>query len=374
MTSTARGVVLRAFNEALTLEEAPVPDPGEGALVARIELGGVCGTDVHLHHGNLPIPTPVILGHEAVGRVWKLGKGVTTDFNGEPLHEGDSIIWASNIPCGTCHWCVVEQERTLCENRKVYGINQRFDEEPRLSGGWAEAIYLQPGSAVFRLPDGIAPEQAIALGCAGPTTVKGVLETVRIGVGDTVVVQGSGPVGIAAAMYAHLAGAGQVIIVGGPANRLELAREIGVGHHHLDIFAITDQAERMRRVLALTPQGRGADVVLECTGVPGAVAEGMEMVRRNGQYLVLGQYTDRGETPINPHVITRKQLKIYGSWAFAEAQYGRYVRTLPQLAARFDLARLVTYYPLAEANRALADMASGAVMKAVLKVDAEAAS
>jgi threonine dehydrogenase-like Zn-dependent dehydrogenase len=299
---------------------------------------------------------------------------VTTDFTGEPLREGDSITWASNIPCGTCHWCVVEKERTLCENRKVYGINQRFDEGPRLSGGWAEAIYLQPGSAVFRLPDGIAPEQAIALGCAGPTAVKGVLETVRIGVGDTVVVQGSGPVGIAAAMYAHLAGAGQVIIVGGPANRLELAREIGVGHHHIDIFSITEQAERIGRVLALTPQGRGADVVLECTGVPSAVAEGMEMARRNGQYLVLGQYTDRGETPINPHVITRKQLKVYGSWAFAEAQYARYVRTLPQLAARFDLGRLVTYYPLAEANQALADMASGAVMKAVLQVDAGTAS
>jgi hypothetical protein len=89
-------------------------------------------------------------------------------------------------------------------------------------------------------------------------------------------------------------------------------------------------------------------------------------VRRNGRYLVLGQYTDRGETPINPHVITRKQLKVYGSWAFAEKHYLRYVESLPQLAARFDLARLITPYPLAEANRALADVAGGAVMKAVL--------
>src|SRR5919106_485915 len=162
----ARGAVLRTFNEPLTLEEAPVLDPDPGALIARVDMGGVCGTDVHLHHGNLPIPTPVILGHEAVGRVEKLGAGVTTDFNGEPLQEGDAIAWASNIPCGRCYWCVVEKERTLCENRKVYGINQRFDREPRLSGGWAEFIYLQPGSAVFKLPAGISPVQAIALGCA----------------------------------------------------------------------------------------------------------------------------------------------------------------------------------------------------------------
>ncbi len=370
MTTMARGAVLRAFNEPLTLEEAPVPDPEPGALVARIDLAGICGTDVHLHHGNLPIPTPVILGHEAVGRVEKLGEGVTTDFNGEPLREGDAIAWASSIPCGHCFWCVVEKERTLCENRKIYGINQRFDREPRLSGGWAEFIYLQPGSAVFKLPAGISAEQAIALGCAGPTAVHGVLEIVGIGVGETVVVQGSGPVGLAAAMYAQLAGAARTIIVGGPASRLAVAREIGVGDLHIDIFATPDPAERTRQVLAATPGGRGADVVLECAGVPSAVPEGFELVRRNGRYLVLGQYTDRGAVPINPHVITRKQLKVYGSWAFSEPEYARYVATLPQLAARFDLSRLVTRYPLAEANRALSDMASGSVMKAVLEPEA----
>lgn len=372
MATMARGVVLRAFNEPLTLEEAPVPDPERGALIASIDLAGICGTDVHLHHGNLPIPVPVILGHEAVGRVAKLGAGVSTDFNGEPLREGDAIAWASSIPCGHCYWCVVEQERTLCENRKIYGINQRFDQEPRLSGGWAEVIYLQPGSAVFKLPAGISAEQAIALGCAGPTAVHGVLEIVGIGVGETVVVQGSGPVGLAAAMYAQLAGAAKTIIVGGPTSRLDLAREIGVGDLHIDIFATADPDERRRKVLAATPGGRGADVVLECAGVPSAVPEGLELVRRNGRYLVLGQYTDRGAVPINPHVITRKQLKVYGSWAFSEPQYARYIATLPQLAARFDLGRLVTRYPLAEANRALAEMASGSVMKAVLEPDGQA--
>ena len=101
MPTTARGVVLRAFNEPLTLEEAPVLDPEPGAIVARVDLAGICGTDVHLHHGNLPIPTPVILGHEAVGRVEKLGDGVTADFNGEPLREGDAIAWASSRTVGS---------------------------------------------------------------------------------------------------------------------------------------------------------------------------------------------------------------------------------------------------------------------------------
>ncbi|MCA9877999.1 MAG: zinc-binding dehydrogenase [Thermomicrobiales bacterium] len=366
LPASASGVVLNAFNAPLTLESAPIPEPEPGAVIARIDLAGICGTDVHLHHGNLPIPTPVILGHEAVGRVAKLGPGVIADYNGAPLREGDAIAWASSIPCGHCYWCVVEGERTLCETRRIYGINQRFDTGPRLSGGWAEYIYLQPGSAIFRLPSGTTPQQAIALGCAGPTAVHGVVEIVGINVGETVVVQGSGPVGLASAMYAQLAGAAKTIIVGGPASRLALAHEIGVGDVHIDIFAVPDPEERKRLVLAETPAGRGADVVLECAGVPGAVPEGFEFARRNGRYLVLGQYTDRGATPINPHVITRKQLKVYGSWAFAEPQYAKYVNTLPQLAARFDLERLITTYPLAEANQALADMARGEVMKAVL--------
>ena len=362
----AAAVVLSEFGASLKLESAPVPEPGPGAVVAKIDLAGVCGTDVHLHHGQLPIPLPIVLGHEAVGRVLRLGEGLTTDFSGRPLRQGDAIVWSSNIPCGKCYWCVVAAERTLCETRKVYGVNQRFDDFPRLSGGWAEAIYLQPGSAIFRLPEDLSPDQVIALGCAGPPAVHGVIDVAGISPGDTVVVQGSGPVGIASAMYAHLAGASLVIIVGGPAGRLQLAREIGVGDVHIDIFEIPDGNERVRLVLDATPSRRGADVVLECAGVPGAVAEGWEMARRGGTFLALGQYTDRGTVPLNPHLITRKQLRIVGSWGFAEKHYIGHIQALPHLSSRFDLTRLITRYRLDEADRALADMAAGAVMKPVL--------
>ncbi len=367
MKSPARAVVLREFNAPLALETVAVPEPGPGAVIAQVDLAGVCGTDVHLHHGQLAIPLPVILGHEGVGRVARLGEGVHTDFSGNPLREGDRIAWSSNIPCGRCHWCVVAGERTLCETRKVYGVNQRFDQFPHLSGGWADAIYLQPGSAIFRLPDGVTPEHVIALGCAGPTAVHGVIDVTGITAGATVVVLGSGPVGIASAMYAHLAGAARVILVGGPAGRLDLAREIGVGDVHIDIFEFPDAAERVRLVLDATPGRRGADVVLECAGVPEAVAEGWEMARRGGSFLALGQYTDRGSVPLNPHVITRKQLRILGSWGFAEKHYLGHIGALPRLADRFDLPRLITRYPLPDANQALADMAAGRVMKPVLE-------
>jgi threonine dehydrogenase-like Zn-dependent dehydrogenase len=366
MSMTARGAVLRAFHQPLEIADAEIPSPEPGAVVARIGLAGICGTDIHLSHGNLPIPTPLILGHEAVGTVAALGEGVVTDFTGAPLSVGDAITWTSSIPCGRCHWCVVEGERTLCETRRVYGINQRFDQFPRLSGGFAEAIYLQPGSAIFKLPDDVTPEMVIALGCAGPTAYHGVVDITGIRPGDTVLVQGAGPVGIAAAMYAHLGGAARVLLVGGPQERLDLARAMGVGTDWLDIFSMSDPAERLAWTLERTPFGRGADVVLECTGVPTAVQEGMDAARRNGKMLVLGQYTDRGPTPINPHVITKKQLTMLGSWAFAERHYLGHLRNLPAMQARFGLDPLITRYRLDQVNEAMADMATGAVMKPVL--------
>jgi len=83
--------VLNEFNTSISIEAVPVPEPEPGAVVASLALAGVCGTDVRLHHGQLPIPLPVVLGHEGVGRVWRLGGGIDTDFSGNPLREGDAI-------------------------------------------------------------------------------------------------------------------------------------------------------------------------------------------------------------------------------------------------------------------------------------------
>lgn len=204
----------------------------------------------------------------------------------------------------------------------------------------------------------------IALGCAGPTAVHGLLEVAPVRVGETVVVQGAGPVGLAAAMLAHLSGAGRVIVIGAPASRLERAQRMGVGDEHVDIETMT-RDERLAYVRAVT-DGRGADLVVECTGVPGAVAEGIDLCRHGGRYLVLGQYTDHGPTGFNPHLITRKQLQLLGSWAFSAAHFGRYVRTVPHLVARFDIAQLVEEFPLHRAQDAIDASRAGSVGKAVL--------
>ena len=356
---------LRAFGSPVQeTGHEPVP-AGPGAIVADVTHAGICGTDMHLQHGRMDIPLPVILGHEAVGVVRELGDGVTVDALGEPLQVGDAITWMSNIPCGTCFFCTTEQQPSLCDSRLVYGINQSSGRWPHLSGSWSEQMYLQPGSTVVKLAADTSPDDVIALGCAGPTATHAFRSMAAPRAGEVVVVQGSGPVGLASAMLATLAGAARVVLVGGPAGRLETARRLGIGDVHIDVFA-TSAEERLAQVLAETEVGRGADLVIEATGVPSAVAEGIDFARRAGTYLVVGQYTDQGTTMVNPHHITRKQLRVLGSWAFSAADHLEYVRSVPALAQRFDLSALVTHYPLADANVALADMRSGTTLKPVL--------
>ena len=370
MTAQSRAVVLTAFEEPFELKTFDVPSPGENAVVVNVEYAGVCGTDVHLQAGRMAIPTPVVLGHETGGRIAALGAGSTHDVLGAPLAIGDAVAWQNSIACGRCKYCLVEQQPTLCiGSRRIYGINQPADAHPHLSGGWADSMYLQPGTTLVKLPEGVTPRDVIPLGCAGPTAVHGVLYETKIGFGDTVVVQGSGPVGVAAAIYAQLSGAGKVIIVGGPASRLETTAALGVGHHHFNVMDGTSTEERVAAVKALTPLGLGADVVIECAGIPSAVAEGIDMARPGAQYCVIGQYTDHGTTPINPHFITRKQLTVQGSWGFSPQHFIRYINTLPRLLAEFDLPSILTEYPLDKANDAIADVRAGTVMKAVLRPD-----
>jgi threonine dehydrogenase-like Zn-dependent dehydrogenase len=361
-----RAVVLRAFGEPLAIEEFELPSTVEaGAMVVASRYGGVCGTDLHLQQGHLPVPTPLVLGHEGLGPVHELGPGVTHDATGAPLGQGDPVMWASSISCGLCVPCRMHRDPTLCEHRQTYGVNRPTTTPPALSGSWAEYIYLRPGTTVVKLPEGTDPVAAMSLACAGPTMVRALGERRPVRLGEVVVVQGSGPVGLAAAALAQLSGASTVILAGGPAGRLALAAEVGIGDHHVNVVESDDPAAALAHVVELTG-GRGADLVVECTGVPAAIAQGLQLARRGGSYLVVGQYTDSGDTAINPHQIVHRRLDIVGSWAFTGAHLVKYVQLLPALLERFDLARLVTCYGITDHAAALAGVASGTVMKAVL--------
>jgi threonine dehydrogenase-like Zn-dependent dehydrogenase len=191
----------------------------------------------------------------------------------------------------------------------------------------------------------------VGAGCALTTAIHGI-ERAPISWGDVVVIQGTGPVGLAALAVAIQAGATRIIAIGGPPHRLELARQFGADVV-IDADANPDLADRRKQVIEAAG-GFGADIVIECVGHPEAVNEGIEYCRDGGKFLVLGQYANAGNISFNPHTITRKQLQVIGSWGFEPRHVDRALTLLHQTKWKDHFASQVTHrFPLAQADEAL---------------------
>lgn len=361
---TAKAAVMTDFHQPLEIRQYSLPEKIElGAVLVKVEMAGICGTDVHLWKGQLPIPRPIILGHETVGVIERMGEGLETDWTGEPLREGDRVTWSAGMLCGHCYHCAVIRQPTRCLNRSAYGISFNCDDAPHFSGGYAEYIYLRPRTAIFKLTD-VSAEAITGAGCALVTAIHG-LERTGISWGDKVVIQGSGPVGLAALAVAKSSGASTTIVIGGPTPRLKLAQDFGTDYT-INIGEIADSAVRLDEVKRLT-KGYGADAVIECVGAPSVVPEGFEMCRDGGKYLVLGHYGDAGAVPINPHIITRKQLTVYGSWASEPRHMAAAIEFLKKQGERFPFDRLVSHrFPLDRTFEALQTTAQWSSSKSVI--------
>ncbi|HET9479230.1 MAG TPA: zinc-binding dehydrogenase [Pyrinomonadaceae bacterium] len=361
---TSRAAVLTNYEAPLELKEFPIPESIEpGAALVKVKLAGICGTDVHLWHGQLPIPLPVILGHETVGVIEEVGEGLTHDWSNNPIAAGDRITWSSSINCNECYYCRVKPEPTRCLKRKAYGISYDCSVAPHLFGGYADYIYLRPGTAIFKIPEQLPTEAVVGAGCALVTSLHGI-ERIGVRMGDNVVIQGSGPVGLACLAVAKAGGAAQIIIFGGPPHRLQLATRFGADVS-IDVDASSVE-ERKARVMELTG-GFGADVVLECVGIPQAVTEGVELCRDGGRYLVLGHYGNAGTIPFNPHIVTRKQLTMAGSWGFEPRHTQAALKFLSRTRDQFPFEQLVsTPFPLDRAFDALQATASWSTAKSAI--------
>ncbi|MBM4421843.1 MAG: zinc-binding dehydrogenase [Chloroflexi bacterium] len=356
--------VMTAPHKPIEVHNLPAAKIEPGGVLLETIFSEVCGTDVHLHHGRLAgVPYPIIPGHVSVGRVIETG-GAVSDVDGNPITVGSVVTFLDvHETCHACWYCLVAKASTRCPHRKVYGIT--YSASDGLLGGWCEHIYLKPKVKTILLPARVRPERLIAAGCGLPTAVHAI-ERAAIALGDIVAVQGSGPVGLNAAILALLSGAGGVIVIGDPANRLQAAKEYGVDE--VISVAETTPAERADRVKALTG-GRGADITIEATGAPAAVKEGVAMTRDGGRYVIVGQYTDAGEVSINPHTeINKKHLEIRGCWGSDFSHVYRMVNVLARHGDRVGWEKMISReYGLNEMNTALQDVAAGRVVKAVVR-------
>jgi threonine dehydrogenase-like Zn-dependent dehydrogenase len=217
---------------------------------------------------------------------------------------------------------------------------------------------------VIALPAELDWRAFLAGGCGMPTALYAVTLG-EVAFGDTVVVQGAGPVGLSAAVLAQLRGAGAVIVVGGPEIRLAAATRLGADAV-VDIGSTTPR-ERLAAIRAATG-GRGADVRFEATGAPGAVPEGMRLTRDAGRYVVAGQYTDVGVATFNPHLdLNRKHLEIRGCWGSDAGHLYRAVQVMTRYARQFPWTDLISKeYSLDQAQAALEDVTAQRVVKALI--------
>lgn len=381
---SAHGVLAATLVEPghYEITEYPLPDPAPGCLLVKMQVSGICGTDKHTYQGYVgqyggagtprPIPFPIIQGHENVGTIAAIGSGPQwTDFEGVPLRVSDLVVVGANVSCGTCYYCRHDFPYYCCENTVDYGNNISAKNPPHLFGGWSQYLYVVPGSFLVKVPAELPPEMAVLAEImavtAGLDRAKQISafpsESFRFD--DSVVVLGTGPLGMCFVMKARMLGAGTIIAVDLSDYRLRFAAKLGADH--VINAATTSQPERQAMVRELT-HGRGADVVVECAGVPQAVRESLDMLRVGGLLVEAGNFSDMGEVSISPHRhLCAKNVRILGVGGEEAAAYGPSMRQMARYAKQYPLGEFVTHrFGLTQVGAAMKKSMAADSMKVVI--------
>ena len=274
-------VVFNGSKLPLQKKKFPLPENLEDdqALV-EITLSTVCGSDVHTWLGHRPFPTPCILGHEMVGKIVNIGN-LQTDYTGQKLVIGDRVVWSMTAGCGECFFCEKKLPQK-CTKMFKYG-HVKCDEQPYFTGGFANYVQIKKGSNVFKVPSELSDEEVAPLMCAASTITSG-LDYGDFHTCDYVVIQGCGALGMYACAFTKVLGAKKVIAIDLNNNRLELAKQFGADY----TLNAKDIGENIPDEIMKITQNRGADVIIEVTGDPSVIKEGIQMLRIGGTYILLG--------------------------------------------------------------------------------------
>lgn len=360
----AKAAVFMGANVPFEVREFPVTPPPAGYAQMELIASGVCGTDLHIHGGKLEENAPAIIGHEFVGRITAADAAEAAAFG---LAVGDAVIADIAVPCGECPLCQSGDDAN-CVNM---GLTNGGDIEvaPHLYGGYTEVNYT-PLTNLIKVPAGVDPTVAAAFACPGPTAIHAVRLAERANIDlskmKVAVVQGLGPVGMFAVMYLKRLGIEKVYAITTGANtcRDEAARALGADR----VFSLKAEGEAaVTAALQAENNGLGVDLCFEASGAPAAVAQGIDILRNRGVYLIPGQYSESGAVAIQPQLITFKALQILGSSQYSFPDVHDYVAFLaenPDLQPK--IAALTAPYPIAQVNEAFADAKAGKNIKTLL--------
>ena len=237
----------------------------------------------------------------------ELGEGIDNDMRGDKLRIGDRITWSEYFFDGQCYYREVLDMPQKCHGVRKYG-HDRADEDPHFLGGFAEYCYILPGTWILKLPDELSDEEATPLNC-GVATMVSVTEAAEIALGDAVVIQGLGLLGLYGAAMAKARGARCVIGLDAVASRLDAAKKFGADRvidvGRTSAKALIDEVRKLCR-----PDG--ADVVIEVCGVPDVIPQGLQMLRTGGRYVLGGLVNPNANVTIDTNILLRRWITMRG--------------------------------------------------------------
>ena len=317
--------LLLSKNKHLEMTDLPVPRAEPGEVLVRVAACGICGSDVHGYDGSSGrrIP-PIVMGHEAAGRIAALGSGVTA------FTEGERVTFDSTVYCGSCGYCR-RGEVNLCDNRQVLGVSCA---DYRRAGAFAEFVAV-PSRIVYRLPDSVSFVEAAMLEAV--SVAIHAVSLAPLPAGSTALVVGAGMIGLLIVQVLRAAGCSRILVTDIDSTRLKLAQDVGA---HTALSATLDVA---RQVAELT-RGAGVDVAIEAVGYGDSVKASIESVRKGGTIVLVGNIAT--EVPVPLQKIVTRQIRLQGSCASA----GEYPRAMELLASgAIQVKNLITAIaPLAE--------------------------
>lgn len=343
-----RAAIYHGPDQPFELREFPLPSVEPDAILVRVTMAGICGSDLHIWRGELPGRFHACAGHEMTGRVAELGANIHSDTNGKVLQVGDRIAYTYFYPCRHCRACL-RGDLAACPNQMPI---VEAGNAPYFTGAFADYYYLRPGHYVFKGPDELPDELVAPVNCALSQVIYG-LHRGGMRFGDSVVLQGAGGLGLNAAAVAREMGARQVIAIDGIRGRLELARAFGATDT-IDISEYETPQARIARVKELTDGG--ADIVCDLVGLAAVIPEGIEMLRYGGNYVEIGNISQGATVLIEPSRLVFTSRRIIGVYHYDPWVIPTALDFLVRNRSKYPFDQIVSHkYPLEEIDRAHAD-------------------
>jgi Zn-dependent alcohol dehydrogenase len=281
-----KAAVSYEINSAMRVEEVTLDEPQGHEVLVKLVAAGTCHSDLHFLKGDIPVPLPVVMGHEGAGIVEKVGPDVTT------LKPGDHVILMVAFSCGKCRFCVAGRPTLCVENLLIQMMASLPGGGIRLHKGdkqlhhlfglacFAEYTVVHERSAVKIRKD--APLDVVCLlGCGTSTGIGAVLNTAGIKAGESIIIYGCGGVGLSALMAAKLAGAGMIIAVDTLERKLEMAKTLGADY-------LINSSQEDPQLKALTISGGGVDYAVPCVGNADAIMKSFGSIHAGGKCVVVG--------------------------------------------------------------------------------------